>query len=91
MEIANRNVYEMRPFYGQVLYYLVHEYADEKHMLAYVHNAYDVRQELYRLKAFKKFGAKEFINVSTIKKCVAFFKVGALNYVLEKSEKLLAD
>jgi hypothetical protein len=81
----------MKPFYGRVLYYLVHEHANEKHMLAYVHNAYDVRQELYGLQTFKKFSAKEFINVSTIKRCVAFFKIGALSYVLEKPEELLVD
>jgi len=82
----------MKPFYGRVLYYLVHEYANEKYMLAYVHNAYDVRQEEpYGLRTFRKFSAKEFINVSTIKKCVAFFKIGAVSYVLEKPEELLAD
>ncbi|CAG8612899.1 466_t:CDS:2 [Ambispora gerdemannii] len=92
LEIANHNgIYEMKPFYGRVLYYLVHEYTNKKYMLAYVHNAYNVRQELYGLRTFKKFSAKEFINVSTIKKCVAFFKVGSLSYVLEKSEELLAD
>jgi hypothetical protein len=74
----------MKPFYGRVLYYLVHNYANEKHMLAYVHNAYNVHQELYELQTFKKFGAKEFINVSTIKKGVAFFEVKGLSYVLEK-------
>jgi len=60
-------------------------------MLAYVHNAYDVCQELYGQQTFKKFSAKEFINVSTIKRCVAFFKIGALSYVLEKSEELLVN
>jgi hypothetical protein len=81
----------MKAFYGKVLYYLVHEYANEKHMLAYVHNAYNVRQEPYMLQTFKKFGAKEFINVSTIKKCVGFFKLGTSNYVIEKPDEFLVD
>ncbi|CAG8825858.1 429_t:CDS:2, partial [Dentiscutata erythropus] len=66
---SQKESYELGIFYGCVLYYLVHEYAGTKYMLAYVHNAQNVTNQLYNLKTFAKFGVKEFIPVSAIRKC----------------------
>ncbi|CAG8856269.1 33458_t:CDS:2, partial [Gigaspora margarita] len=70
LEVQNqKESYELGTFYGCVLYYLVHEYAGTKYMLAYVHNAQNVNNQLYNLKTFAEFGVKEFIPVSAIRKC----------------------
>ncbi|CAG8490431.1 6813_t:CDS:2, partial [Scutellospora calospora] len=87
LEIQNHNgSYELDTFYGYVLYYLVHEYAETKHMLAYVHNAQHVTNQLYGLKTFTGFGVKEFISVSTIRKCC--YPLSELNQIINGIESI---
>lgn len=79
----------MRMFYGRVYFYFLHQYKGEKRKLAYVHNAANVKRVSLGLQTFQEFGVTEFIDVSTIKCCVRFFKVGSSYYVIEKPEETL--
>ena len=77
----------MRMFYGRVYFYFLHRYKGEKRKLAYIHNAANVKRASFELQTFQKFGVTEFIDVSTIKCCVGFFKIGLSYYVIEKPEE----
>lgn len=74
-------------FFGNVEYYLVYEFEEETHMLAYVHWADKVKEDDVGLLLFLEYGSHEFIDAYAIDRCVGFLKIGRNYYIVDKEEE----
>ena len=73
-----------KELYGEVEYFIVHEYNGSERMFAYVHKT-DHESDNYGQIYFKKLSNFQFIEVIGIDRCVGFFKVDGRNlfYILD--------
>lgn len=53
-------------------------------MLAYIKNVKNARKGPYGIYCFEEFGDYEFVDVSMIRRCVGFLRVGKYFYVINK-------
>ncbi|CAG8686113.1 15822_t:CDS:2, partial [Dentiscutata heterogama] len=81
----NPEKYELRQFFGQVQYYFYYVFCGKYQLLAYIHNVRNVQKGSYGLCNFEEFGNYEFIDVSMIRRCVGFLKLGRHSYVIDKT------
>ncbi|RIB19101.1 hypothetical protein C2G38_2036328 [Gigaspora rosea] len=74
--------FEEQEFYGQVLFYFMHEYEGKVFMLAYVQ--WIRNPEVYgnNILYFRNFGKTGVINVATIDRCVRFLKLKANKHII---------
>ncbi|CAB4383655.1 unnamed protein product [Rhizophagus irregularis] len=77
-------VFEKRPFYGNIEYYLMYEFNNEKSMLAYINWTASVSTDSVGLKYFTKFAGYDFIDVIAVERCVGFIKVDNKYYIVDK-------
>ncbi|CAB4396019.1 unnamed protein product [Rhizophagus irregularis] len=77
-------VFEKRPFYGNIEYYLMYEFNNEKSMLAYINWTASVSTDSVGLKYFTKFAVYDFIDVIAVERCVGFIKVDNKYYIVDK-------
>jgi len=74
-----------KEIYGEVEYFIVHEYNGSERIFASVHKT-DHESDNYGQIYFKKFSNFQFIEVIGIDRCVGFFKVDGRNlfYILDR-------
>ena len=73
----------LQKFYGNVEYYLTYEFDGKIHMLAYIHWAANIKEDV-ELLSFSRYGAYEFIDAFAIDHCVGFFNLNRINYIIDK-------
>ncbi|CAB4431590.1 unnamed protein product [Rhizophagus irregularis] len=78
--------FEEREFYGQVLYYFVHEFRGELSMLAFIHWIRNPEMLGSHIQFFHNFGETSVINVTAIDRCVGFLKVLANKHIIVDRE-----
>jgi len=81
-----KSVFKIEEFYGCIEYYMVHKYKGTSRIVAFIQWTNQVTEDKYGLKVFKGYGAKQFIDVCVIDRCVGFLKVGNVTYVIDKVE-----
>ena len=74
--------FEEREFYGQVLYYFVHEFKEELSMLALVQWIRNPEILGNNIQFFRNFGETSVINVTAINRCVGFLEVAANKHII---------
>ncbi|CAG8713720.1 19088_t:CDS:2, partial [Cetraspora pellucida] len=84
-KLKNTEKYEVHLFFGRVHFYFHYVFHGKYQLLAYIHNAKNVRKGLYGLCSFEEFGDYEFVDVSRVQRCVGFLKVGKCFYVIDKA------
>ena len=70
--------------YGEVEYYIVHKYNELDRIFAYIRKINKYEMDNYGQIYFNKFGSFQFIEVIGIDKCVGFFKIENLFYILDR-------
>ena len=73
-----------KTFFGNVKYYLLYEFEQEMHMLAYIQWAASVKEDNVGVLSFLDYGAHEFIDAHAIDHCVEFFKINRIYYIVDK-------
>ena len=76
--------YVLQKFYGKIEYYLVYDFDEKTHMLAYIHWAANIEKDSVGLLSFSRYSAYEFIDTFAIDHCVRFLKLGHTYYVIDK-------
>ena len=71
-------------FYGQVNYYLVYKFMDQKKMLANIKWTSEVSEDIIGTTSFIGNGATQFIDVTAIDRCVGFMKIGHKTCIIDK-------
>ena len=72
----------------EIEYYLVHNYLDSNHMLAYVRN---ISIDHYGLKYFQDYDSYNFINVQYINRCIGFAKINDRIYIFDKQNQVFYE
>ena len=72
--------------YGEVEYFIAHEYDGSNRMFAYVRKIGNYNEDNYGQLYFNKFGGFQFIEVIGIDRCVGFFKIENLFYILDREK-----
>ena len=80
-------MYDDKELFGKIEYFLVHEYLEELHMLAYIQWTSDVHIDRYHIKTFKGFGKHDFIEVDYIDRYVGFMRIGDKFYIFDKENQ----
>ena len=75
---------EENEIYGEVEYFVKHEHEGSDHMFAYVRKIDKYEEDNYGQIYFNKFGGFQFIEVIGIDRCVGFFKIENLFYILDR-------
>jgi hypothetical protein len=75
---------EEEEIYGEVQYFIAHEYNGLKRMFAYVRKIDKYEEDNYGQIYFNKFSSYQFIEVIGIDRCVGFFKIENLFYILDR-------
>jgi hypothetical protein len=70
--------------FGEVEYFITHKYNELNRMLAYVRKIDKYEEDNYGQIYFNKFGSFQFIEVIGIDRCVGFFKIENLFYILDR-------
>jgi len=70
--------------FGEVEYFITHKYNESNCMLAYVRKIDKYEEDNYGQIYFNKFGSFQFIEVIGIDRCVGFFKIENLFYILDR-------
>ena len=70
--------------FGEVEYFIMHKHNESERMFAYVRKIDKHEEDNYGQIYFSKFGALQFIEVIGIDRCVGFFKVENLFYILDR-------
>src|SRR3989337_1161653 len=76
--------FEIQEFYGRVEYYFVHQFNGDTHLMAFVQWTQNVMKDEYRLKYFREFGTKQFIDVRVIDRCIGFLKCENILFIIDK-------
>ena len=79
----NIKIYTQNIF-GNVKYYLLYEFEQEMHMLAYIQWAANVKEDNVGLLSFLEYGSHEFIDAHAIDRCIGFFKINRIYYIVDK-------
>ncbi len=77
---------EIEEIYGEVEYFITHKYKELDHMFAYVHKIDKYEEDNYGQIYFSKFGSFQFIEIIGIDRCVGFFKIENLFYILDREK-----
>lgn len=70
--------------FGEVEYFIMHKYNESDRMFAYVRKIDKYEVDNYGQIYFNKFGSFQFIEVIGIDRCVGFFKIENLFYILDR-------
>lgn len=80
---APRNLVSEEIF-GEVEYFITHKYNELDRMFAYVRKIDKYEEDNYGQIYFNRFGSFQFIEVIGIDRCVGFFKIENLFYILDR-------
>jgi hypothetical protein len=75
---------EEEEIYGEVQYFIALEYNGLKRIFAYVRKIDKYEEDNYGQIYFNKFSSYQFIEVIGIDRCVGFFKIENLFYILDR-------
>jgi hypothetical protein len=75
---------EENEIYGEVEYFVKHEHEGSDRMFAYVRKIDKYEEDNYGQIYFNKFSGFQFIEVVGIDRCVGFFKIENLFYILDR-------
>ncbi|GBB88937.1 hypothetical protein RclHR1_15560001 [Rhizophagus clarus] len=78
------SVFEVEEFYCCIEYFMVHNYKEKSIIVAYVQWTQQVLEDEWGTMFFKGYGAKQFIDVCVIDRCVGFLEVENLYYIIDK-------
>jgi hypothetical protein len=70
--------------YGSIEYFIMHEHDGSERIFAYVRKVDKYEMDNYGQIYFSKFGSFQFIEVIGIDRCVGFFKIENLFYILDR-------
>jgi hypothetical protein len=70
--------------FGEVEYFIVHKHKESERMFAYVRKIDKYEEDNYGQIYFNKFGSFQFIEVIGIDRCVGFFRIENLFYILDR-------
>src|ERR1051325_3079346 len=85
------SVFRVEEFYCCIEYFMVHGYKKNSRIVAYVQWTQQVSENEWGLKFFKGYGAKQFIDVCVIDRCIGFLKVENLYYIIDKKVEIPDD
>jgi len=71
-------------YYGQINYYLVYEFMGQKKMLANIKWTNKVSEDMFGTISFMGYGATQFIDITTIDRCVGFMEIRHKTYIIDK-------
>lgn len=72
--------------FGEVEYFIVHKYNESKRIFAYVRKIDKYDEDNYGQIYFNKFSGYQFIEIIGIDRCVGFFKIENLFYILDREK-----
>ena len=75
---------EEEEIYGEVEYFIVHKYNETSRMYAYIQKIDKYQEDNYGQIYFNKFSSYQFIEVIGIDRCVGFFRIENLFYILDR-------
>ncbi|GBB95040.1 hypothetical protein RclHR1_24650002 [Rhizophagus clarus] len=75
---------EVKEIFGEIEYFIMHRYNELERIFAYVRKIDKYEEDNYGLIYFNKFGGFQFIEVIGIDRCVGFFKIENLYYILDR-------
>jgi hypothetical protein len=70
--------------FGEVEYFITHKYNELERMFTYVRKINKYEEDNYGQIYFNNFSSYQFIEVIGIDRCVGFFKIGNLFYILDR-------
>ena len=70
--------------FGEVEYFIVHKHNESERMFAYVRKIDKYEEDNYGQIYFNKFSGYQFIEIIGIDRCVGFFKIENLFYILDR-------
>jgi hypothetical protein len=70
--------------FGEVEYFIMHKHNESERMFAYVRKIDKFEEDNYGQIYFNKFGSFQFIEIIGIDRCVGFFKIENLFYILDR-------
>lgn len=70
--------------FGEVEYFITHKYNELDRMFAYVRKIDKYEEDNYGQIYFNRFSSYQFIEVIGIDRCVGFFKIENLFYILDR-------
>ena len=74
----------LKEIFGEVEYFITHKYDELDRMFAYVQKVDKYEEDNYGQIYSNKFGSFQFIEVIGIDRCVGFFKIENLFYILDR-------
>ena len=72
--------------FGEVEYFIMHKHNESERMFAYIRKIDKYMDDNYGQIYFSKFGSYQFIEVIGIDRCVGFFKIENLFYILDREK-----
>ncbi|CAB4397327.1 unnamed protein product [Rhizophagus irregularis] len=73
-----------KEIFGEVEYFIMHKHNELECIFAYVRKIDKYEEDNYGLIYFNKFGGFQFIEIIGIDRCVGFFKIENLYYILDR-------
>ena len=70
--------------FGEVEYFIMHKHNESERMFAYIRKIDKYMDDNYGQIYFNKFGSFQFIEVIGIDRCIGFFRIENLFYILDK-------
>jgi hypothetical protein len=70
--------------FGEVEYFIVHKHNESERMFAYVRKIDKYEEDNYGQIYFNKFSGYQFIEIIGIDRCIGFFKIENLFYILDR-------
>lgn len=70
--------------FGEVKYFIMHKHNESERMFAYVRKIDKFEEDDYGQIYFNRFGSFQFIEIIGIDRCVGFFKIENLFYILDR-------
>jgi hypothetical protein len=74
----------LEEIFGEVEYFIIHQYNELDRMFAYIRKIDKYDEDNYGQIYFNKYGSFQFIEVIGIDRCVGFFKIENLFYILDR-------
>jgi hypothetical protein len=72
--------------FGEIEYFIINEYNGSSRMFAYIRKIDKYKEDNYGQIYFNKFNGFQFIEVIGIDRCVGFFKIENLFYILDREK-----
>ncbi len=70
--------------FGEVEYFIMHKHNESERMFAYIRKIDKYMDDNYGQIYFNKFGSFQFIEVIGIDRCIGFFRIENLFYILDR-------